>query len=232
MSTSEATIPAPRQGIWTGLASHIWPPALALYTLVWLLLLAMELSIIPKEFNGWDWLFEPGFFLKGLYTLVLWFSAGSLPVHDRERAGRPMKHNLIKWDGYRATLALFFFLLAWVLATAMIPLPDEPPRIQFKGVLCSSLGLVIAFHCLTSRSRLFLRLTWVYIIWLAFPQLQKRLKFLEMMLEPTVLIKVTSFSLGLVLITLLLPRALQTFDRIGSGSNPKETAFLKKGFPF
>jgi hypothetical protein len=232
VSTSEAALHAPKSKVWPSIATYIWPMALSVYSITWFVWLAMELEYLPEEIAGLTWLLEPGFSIKALFTLVLWFAVGSIPVQDRGHAGKPMKHNLSKWDGYRAFLAFFFFLLSWVVAQGMVPLPDEPPRIQFTGVFCTVSGLVIAFHCLISRSRMALRLTWVFVIWFAFPQLEKRLKFLEMMLEPTLLVKVTYFSLGFVMITLLLPRALQTFDRLGLAMEDDEPRIFNKGFPF
>jgi len=144
----------------------------------------------------------------------------------------PTKHvSLIRIDVFRLTIASFFFLYAYVVAQSLIPLPDEPPRINFWGVFCVTGGVVIGFHVLISRYRLFLIGTWFFLL-IAHWQIGKKVKFLEMMLEPKALEIVTQYALGVVLLALLTPRAFQTFDRAVSERDRTEALIVKKGIPF
>ena len=139
--------------------------------------------------------------------------------------------NHFKINTFRLFLSFFFFLYTYVVAKGLIPLPDQTPRINFFGVFCVSLGLVIAYHCLTSSYRLFLFGTWLFIP-LALKQLTSKIKFLEMMLEPYLVQRVTYYGLVLVLLVLISPPALRLFNRSAREYKPSQPLFLKNGLPF
>ena len=114
----------------------------------------------------------------------------------------------------------------------MIPLPDEPPRINRWGLMCVTIGLVIAYHCLVSRYRLFLFSIWMFYLGSAGGQMEKRIKFLEMMLEPKTLELLAYHGLGLLFLMLLLPKALKTFNQSVQSYQPAPAPLFRKGFPF
>ena len=140
-------------------------------------------------------------------------------------------HSLISFHPLRSVLALYFFVYAYVVARGMIPLPDEPPRINFWGLFCVTGGMVLAYQSLTTRYRVFLFMALPFLI-LATWQLGKRIRFLEMMLESNSVERMTQISLGVVFLTLLTPKAFLTFDRgLHSGSKNSKPP-TKPGFPF
>ncbi|MDJ0836988.1 MAG: hypothetical protein QNK37_10760 [Acidobacteriota bacterium] len=138
------------------------------------------------------------------------------------------KNPLLRIDSFRLTLAVYFFLYAYIVARSLVPLPDEPPRINFWGVFCVTGGVVIGYHCLTSSFRLFLVGIWLFIP-IGYWQLGKKIKFLEMMLEPKTIQVVTQYSLGIVLFVLLMPKAFRTFHKGVSEYRRSDLLFLKKG---
>ena len=141
------------------------------------------------------------------------------------------KSPLIRLDTFRLTLAIYFFLYAYIVARSLVPLPDEPPRINFWGVFCVTGGIVIGYHCITSSYRLFQVSIWLFMP-LAYWQLGKKIKFLEMMLEPKTIQVVTQYSLGLILFVLLMPKAFRVFNKSASEYQRADLLYLKKGVRF
>jgi len=138
---------------------------------------------------------------------------------------------LWRFNGLRATLALYFFVYAYVVAKSLVPLPDEPARINFLGVFCVTAGIIISFSFLIIRYRLFLGAVLCFLP-LATHQLSNKIKFLEMMLESTDVVVVTRYSLGFVMLVLLTPPVLRMFDQPVSSYTSTPPLFMKKGFPF
>ncbi len=137
----------------------------------------------------------------------------------------------LRFSRFRIFLGCYFFLYAYVVAVGLIPLPDEPPRINFWGVFLVSVGMVIALQCLVSRSRLFHLIVLGYLF-IAQAQMGKRIKFLEMMLEPTSVEVVARYSLALLFVVLCSERAFRTFDQPWRTIENAAPPLFKKGFPF
>ena len=138
---------------------------------------------------------------------------------------------LVRLDWFRLSLAAYFVLYVYIVAHSLIPLPDEPPRINFWGVFCVVGGLVIAYHCLTSSYRLFLVSTWGFLL-IAHWQLGKKIKFLEMMLEAKTIESVTRYSLGIIMLALLTPKAFRLFSKASKDFVRKKQLTTRKGFLF
>jgi len=144
----------------------------------------------------------------------------------------PTHKPLIRFDWFRLSLACFFFLYVYVVAQSLIPLPDEPPRINFWGVFCIAGGMVIGIHMLTSSLRLFQVGTWLFLL-IAHWQMGKKIKFLEMMLEPKAVEVVTQYAVGVVLLVMLTPHAFRTFHQKAASLKRNEQPLLvKRGVPF
>ena len=210
-----------RVGFW------IWPPLLSIYLLFFTASLAQEFEWLPESLKE---LAETGFRGRALFAMTAAFFIGSLPSSSMHTQGADKEPG--KLNRFRIFLSFFFFLYAYVVAQGMIPLPDEPPRINFRGVFCATAGLVIAYHCLVSRYRLFLVSVWLFIPMVAFAQMEKRIKFLEMMLEPMAIEKAAYYGIGLVYVVLLSPKALQTFDKSVREYRKRNPILFKKGFPY
>ena len=131
----------------------------------------------------------------------------------------------------RVPLSLYFLLYTYVVARGLVPLPDEPPRINFWGIFCATCGFVIALHFLVGRYRLFLCSVLVFLPIAAW-QLSKRIRFLEMMLQPMDLEKVVWYSLGFVGLALLMPSAWAVFDKPLGDYKRSRPLFFNKGIPF
>lgn len=131
----------------------------------------------------------------------------------------------------RIVLAIYFLLYAFIVATGMIPLEEQAPRIDSLGLFCVVAGFVIAFHCLVSRYRLFLIGVWVFIP-LAIHQMEKRVRFLEMMLESYSVETILLYSLYAMLIVLISPLALRQFNLPASAYRKSKDLLLNKGIPF
>jgi len=146
-----------------------------------------------------------------------------------------LSHNatnpLFRFDLFRILLALFFFIYVYVTAQGLIPLPDEPPRINFWGVFLVSTGMIVSFFCLIGQSRLFHLFMFAYLF-IAQGQIAKRIKFLEMMLEPSRIEEVARYSLALVFIALCSEQAFRAFDRSFKETNGPGLSLIKKGVPF
>ena len=131
----------------------------------------------------------------------------------------------------RCLLAFYFCCYTYVVAIGMIPLPDEPSRINFYGLFCVTAGLVIAYHFLVSRYFLFY-LSVLTFLPLAARQLATRIKFLEMMLEPNLLFRVTRYSLAVIALAMLMPPTWRLFRKKSSEYKRPSPLFFRKGVPF
>ena len=138
---------------------------------------------------------------------------------------------LVRFNSFRLSLAIYFFVYTYVVAQSLVPLPDEPPRIDFWGVFCVTGGIVLGYHALTSSFRIFQVITWLFLL-IAHWQLGKKIKFLEMMLEPKALEAMTQVSLGVILLVMLSPRAFRIFDQKVSAYRRKGPLLTQKGVPF
>lgn len=138
------------------------------------------------------------------------------------------RHTKFPFSLLRVLLCIYFLLYAYVVAIGMIPLPDQPPRIDFFGVFCSSLGVVIAYHMLTSSYRLFLVGVWAFLP-LAISQMNDKLRFLEMMLEPKLLQTTVAYSLYGIFLLLISPVAFRLFNKSVKEYNPPRHLLLQKG---
>ena len=143
----------------------------------------------------------------------------------------PTHAALIRFDWFRITCAVFFFLYVYVVAQSLIPLPDEPPRINFWGVFCIAGGMVIGVQMLTSSLRLFQIGTWLFLL-IAHWQIGKKIKFLEMMLEPKALESVTQYAVGMMLFVMLTPHAFRIFAAKASTVRERNPLLVRKGIPF
>ncbi len=211
-------------------------PILALlflfFLLRWLLMVSLQLNQLPEDLAAKvsDWIQLGSYLLFSLSCLLGFVMLFAWPAPEQVADHKSSK--LWHFDLFRSSLALFFVLYAFVVAKGMIPLPDEPPRINKWGLFCVTLGLVIAFHCLVSRYRLFLFSIWMFYLWSAQGQMEKRIKFLEMMLEPRNIEVITYHGLGLVFLLLLLPKSLKTFNKSVKAYHPTPSPVFRKGFPF
>lgn len=149
-----------------------------------------------------------------------------LPQTLKQTQANPTNLNL-----FRLVFALFFLIYTYVVARGLIPMPDETPRIKALGVFCIAGGFVVAFHFLTSSYRLFLVGTWFFIP-IAIHELQGRVRFLEMMLEPYQVEKITLFALHIILLALLSPLAMRSFTRTSDTFSHPKQLLLGKGIPF
>ncbi len=140
-------------------------------------------------------------------------------------------HSLVTIEWLRIALAAYFFVYAYIVAQSLTPLPDQSLRIDFRGLMCVILGLVIGFHCLTSSYRLFQIGTWFFML-LAYGQMSKKIKFLDMMLEPQIIETVTRYSLGLILLVMLSPQAFRLFSKPASEYKRDKLLFVKRGFNY
>lgn len=140
-------------------------------------------------------------------------------------------HSSITIEWLRVALAAYFFVYAYIVARSLIPLPDQSLRIDFRGLMCVVLGLVIGFHCLTSSYRLFQIGTWFFLL-MAYGQLTKKIKFLDMMLEPQTIETVTRYSIGLIMLVLLSPQAFRLFSKPASEYRRGKLLFVKRGYNY
>lgn len=217
------------------IANWVWPPIVSILAFSFLFRLGNEFQWFSNKLPDplpdlFKQILKPGGWVLFLFSvlLVVFVRRARVPV---------VTFRMISVDGhkidlFRLSLAVFFFLYAYIVAKGLIPLPDQAPRIDFRGVLCVTAGMVIAWFCLVSNYRLFLTGTWLFILWVAIPQMEKRLNFLEMMLEPTSIEKVTFYGLALVMVVLMLPRAMQTFSAHSEEYKVDQPMLFKKGLPF
>ncbi len=127
----------------------------------------------------------------------------------------------------RILLSTYLFMLGTVVALSLPPLPEEPARINFYGLLIVCGVLVATIHLLKSQNR------WVPILLAAgLPMtawyMVKRVKLLQMILEPYQLEQVVLFTLPFVLIYLVSPPIWHEFNQITSNQRQAD----KAGFPF
>ena len=141
------------------------------------------------------------------------------------------KNPFYRLDLFRSVLAFYFFLYAYVVARGMVPLPDEPPRIHFLSLFCLVGAAVIGYHCLVSRYRLFQMGVWLFIPF-ALKQLYGKIRFLEMMLEPNNIQKVTQFSLVVMLLIFLTPQAFRLFNRGAREYKARRPMVMPEGMQF
>ena len=118
-------------------------------------------------------------------------------------------------------------IMALIVAISLPPLPEEPPRINYYGLLLVVGSLVAAVHLLRSKSR------WVPLLMVSgFPllawYLANRVKLLQMILEPFLIEKVALYTLPLVFVYLMTPTVWRDFNE-RSSIKPSPT---QKGFPF
>jgi hypothetical protein len=132
---------------------------------------------------------------------------------------------------YRVSLCVFFLIYAYIVAKGLIPLPDEPPRINFWGTACTTFGVVAAYYCLVSEYRMFLVGLWLFIP-LAMSQMNTKIRFLEMMLEPHNPQIATQYGLFAVFLALISPVAMRTFHKPTSAYRSHHNLLLQKGIPF
>jgi len=104
----------------------------------------------------------------------------------------------------------YFCIYTYVVIHSLIPLPDQPPRIEFLGVTCVTTGLVLAIGSLIGRHAGFYWLGLCFFP-IAALQLIDKIKFLEMMLEPFTIERITRYSLGLMLLLWLSPPVHRLF---------------------
>ncbi len=202
-------------------------PLLVVFTAVFAGKAAKQLGWLSEEnLKMLDPLISPSASLKMLFSLGLIF-VGLMSVKtvvDDKKAKAAWR--------FRIVLSAFFILYAYVVTHGLIPMEEVAPRIDFKGVLCVATFSVISFFCLVGRYRLFLISSWLFMVWVGFPQMEKRMTFLEMMLEPLSLERAAYFGLAVVFLTLLSPRALQMFHVSASEYKAPAPLLFKKGFPF
>ncbi|CAM2065941.1 hypothetical protein SCOR_11215 [Sulfidibacter corallicola] len=136
-----------------------------------------------------------------------------------------------KPESLRILLAAFFLVFAFVWAQGLVPLMDEPPRVKYRELFFTATGLVFALQCLVNRYRGFWFMLVIYCP-LSFMYLGDRIKFLEMMLEPTLNEQVLQYCLAGVLLTLLTPRAWRLFPRKFADYRPEPPLLFRRGFPF
>lgn len=135
------------------------------------------------------------------------------------------------FQSLRILLCGYFILYSYIVARGMVPLPDEPRRINFWGLFCVITGMVIAFQVLVNRLRLF-QLSIIAFLPLAAWQLAGRTKFLEMMLEPNTIEKTTRYTLAVILLVMLMPRVFRLFSMSIKDYKASRPMFFKKGIPF
>ena len=216
-------------------AMWVWPPIVSILSISFLFRLANEFDLVstkmPDPMPGlFKQMLEPGGWLLFFISVFLVVFVRRVKIPATEPRKITLAGHSI--DLFRLALALFFFIYTYIVAVNLVPLPDQAPRIDFKGVFCVTAGMVIAWQCLVGRYRLFLVATWLFILWVGLPQMQKRITFLEMMLEPTSITTVAHYALGLVLLLLLSPRALQTFSAAAGEYQPQRPMLFRKGLPF
>lgn len=132
---------------------------------------------------------------------------------------------------FRVSLSFFFLLYAYIVAKGLLPLPDEPPRINFWGTTCLVGGVTAAFYCLVSEFRFFLVGLWLFIP-IAMSQMNTKIRFLEMMLEPHNVHIAAQYGLFAVFLALISPVALRTFHKPVSAYGAPRNLLLQKGIPF
>ncbi len=132
---------------------------------------------------------------------------------------------------FRVSLCLFFLLYAYIVAKGLLPLPDEPPRINFWGSACLVGGLVAAFYALVSQFRFYLIYMWLFLP-IAMSQMNTKIRFLEMMLEPHNVHIAAQYGLFAVFLALISPVAFRTFHKPVSAYRPPRNLLLQKGIPF
>lgn len=231
LSQAQSIAVSPMSSFMSKAGQWIWGPTVSLVFFILIMSIAGEFQYIKENhieiLEAFSWFLEPTTFGKLLFSIaVILIARNDImpgPIEESD--------SFFRFDLFRTLLAAFFFLYAWVVAQSMIPLQDQAPRIEFNGILGASLGLVIAWHCLTTRFRIFLVGSCLFSIWVAFPQLEKKLRFLEMMLEPLLLEKVTYYGLGVVMLVMLTPKALSVFNRSTQDYTAKKPLFFGN-FPF
>lgn len=124
---------------------------------------------------------------------------------------------------------IYFCIYTYVVVQSLVPLPDQPPRIEFLGVTCVAGGLVLAIASLIGRHRGFYWLGLCFFP-LAALQMIEKIKFLEMMLEPFTIERITRYSLGLILLLWLSPPVNRLFDQ--KPKNRQRRAMLPQGVQF
>lgn len=131
----------------------------------------------------------------------------------------------------RVVLAIYFLLYAFIVAKGLIPLEEQAPRINALGLTCVVAGFVIAFHCLTSTYRLFLVAVLVFIP-IAVHQINGRIRFLEMMLEPYTVETILKYSLYGVMLLFITPKMFKSFSTPASAYKKSQKLLLGKGIPY
>lgn len=139
---------------------------------------------------------------------------------------------LFKFDWLRCTLCLFFLVYAYIIAQGLMPLPDEPPRIKFKELFCVVCGLVIAYYALVSRYRIFIPLVLLFLIWPARIQLNERIEFLQMMLEPHRPENILRWALIGVGLLIILPKSWRLFKASLKEAKIVRPRIFQQGFRF
>lgn len=201
-------------------------PLMVVFAVVFVGKLGKQLAWFSEDtLKMLDPLIDPSNSLKLLFSICL-VLVGTMSV---SKAG---EKEVARIKRFRVVLALFFAAYAYVVTRGLVPLPEVAPRIDFKGVLCVAAGTMIAIFCLLGRYRLFLLSVWIFMIWIAFPQMEKRLTFLEMMLEPIALERVTYFGMAAIFITLMTSRAMRAFSASTREYEQPAPMLFKKGFPF
>lgn len=140
-------------------------------------------------------------------------------------------HSIFKVPALRLLLSAYFCIYCYVVANSLIPLPDQPPRIEFLGVAAITGGIILAIACLIAQHRGF---WWLGLCFfpIAALQLIDKMKFLEMMLEPFTIERVTRYSLGLLLVLWFTPPIRRLFPITSNQSGQSKAKLLPSGLPF
>ncbi|MCB1041456.1 MAG: hypothetical protein KDC35_00850 [Acidobacteria bacterium] len=121
----------------------------------------------------------------------------------------------------RALLAMYFVLLGGMVLWSIPPLPEEPPRINYLGLLLVVGCVLSVIHLFISKNR-WVPLLMALCLPLAAKFLAQRIKLMLMLLEDPSIEKVYLYSLPLVFICLVSPPILREFDV--NGITPRKRA--------
>lgn len=136
-----------------------------------------------------------------------------------------------QWSWLRALWCAYFLGVAAVIGSGLGPMPQEPPRVEFLGLALTVAATLIGAFFLVSRYRLF-HLGVLAFLPLAAIYLNDHIEELKMLLQPTLLEKMTLYSLGWIFLSLLPPRVWRMFSRSAREYQPMMQSNGRKGIPF
>lgn len=145
----------------------------------------------------------------------------------------PVKHvSMFKPEPVRVLMALFFMILAAFAGKGLLPLPEEPARVQFWDLTLTVTAFIIAMNVLVNRRRVFYL---AVLLWLPLARwyVLDRLKELEMaLIEPgfgEAYLVYGIYAVGLIMLT---PWVWRLFPDFKPGEKPQPPLLFRNGIRY